>query len=556
MNARKFSLYWHTLRHLRPVQLWGRLHRLLVRPAVPAPERLPVRSVTGALVAWAERRPSMIGPSRFRFLNDERTAASPETWADPAVPLLWLYNLHYFDDLAASGATARGAWHAALIQRWLSEHPAPAKPGWDPYPTSLRIVNWIKYILAVGVPDPAIVASLAQQARWLSKDVEWHLLANHLFANAKALLFAGAFFEGPEADRLLGAAERILTVQLPEQVLPDGGHFERSPMYHAIILEDVLDMLNAARLWRGAVSPRLERMLDETAGRMLGAMARMCHPDGEIGFFNDSATGIAANPGDLAAYAARLGVVASDHSQVWPGPDVKLGGALLADTGYARLTAPAAVAIVDVAPVGPDYQPGHAHADTLSFELSVFGSRLIVNGGTSCYGLGPDRAAERRTSAHSTVSVDGQDSSEIWSGFRVARRAYPRDLVLSGNSEEVGIACSHDGYRRLARDLAHRRSWRMRAQALTIEDRILGEAGHSAVAQFKLHPDVTAIQTDARNFVLQLATGHEVRLIVHEGAAVLAGGHYAPEFGRRLETDCIAVQLVEGRSRVELSWQA
>jgi len=559
VNARKLGLYWHTLRYLRPVQLFGRLHRLAVRPRVSAAGGMPLRPAAGGAVAWADRLPSMTGPARFRFLNDERDAASPESWSDPAVPLLWLYNLHYFDDLAASDAGRRRPWHAALIRRWLDEHPAPSSPGWDPYPTSLRIVNWTKYAVATGAPEPALVDSLAQQARWLSKNVEWHLLANHLFANAKALLFAGLFFDGPEAEALLRQAEKVLVVELAEQILPDGGHFERSPMYHAIILEDVLDMLHAARFWKGAISPRLERMLDEAAARMLGAMALMRHPDGEIAFFNDAATGIAATPAELAAYAHRLGVVVSDRSRAWPDPggaDEVPAGALLADTGYARIATPSAAAIIDVAPVGPDYQPGHAHADTLSFELSVFGKRLIVNGGTSVYGLGPERAAERRTSAHSTVTVDGRDSSEVWSGFRVARRARPFDLALSGDTDETGLACSHDGYRRLAGNPAHRRSWRMRAQSLTVEDMLSGARGHSAVAQFKLHPDVQVSRRDDRNFALRFASGEEVGLIVREGEAALSQGHYAPEFGRRLETHCIAVRLIEGRSLVELRWQA
>ena len=84
------------------------------------------------------------------------------------------------------------------------------------------------------------------------------------------------------------------------------------------------------------------------------------------------------------------------------------------------------MALLDVAPVGPDYLPGHAHADTLSFELSLFGQRVLVNSGTSQYEAGPERSRQRGTAAHNTVIVDGHDSSEVWAGFRVARRASSR----------------------------------------------------------------------------------------------------------------------------------
>jgi hypothetical protein len=38
------------------------------------------------------------------------------------------------------------------------------------------------------------------QVRFLRKRLEVHLLGNHLFANAKALVFAGLYFSGDEAE--------------------------------------------------------------------------------------------------------------------------------------------------------------------------------------------------------------------------------------------------------------------------------------------------------------------------------------------------------------------
>jgi hypothetical protein len=53
------------------------------------------------------------------------------------------------------------------------------------------------------MPSAECVHSLAVQARHLSRRLEYHLLGNHLFANAKALVFAGLFFQGDEADAWL-----------------------------------------------------------------------------------------------------------------------------------------------------------------------------------------------------------------------------------------------------------------------------------------------------------------------------------------------------------------
>jgi hypothetical protein len=80
----------------------------------------------------------------------------------------------------------------------------------------------------------------------------------------RLLVFAGAFFEGGPAE-WLSSGLRILASQLPEQMLDDGGHFERSPMYHSLILEDVLDLINLHRTW-----PDLLPDWSDVAGRMLG----------------------------------------------------------------------------------------------------------------------------------------------------------------------------------------------------------------------------------------------------------------------------------------------
>src|SRR5690606_37317091 len=91
----------------------------------------------------------------------------------------------------------------------------------------------------------ACVHSLAVQVRWLRRCLEIHLLGNHLIANAKALVFAGLYFSGPEAHRWLATGLRILEREIAEQILPDGGQFERSTMYHALAYEDMLDLVNA-----------------------------------------------------------------------------------------------------------------------------------------------------------------------------------------------------------------------------------------------------------------------------------------------------------------------
>ena len=149
--------YYHTLRHLRPVQFYGRIaHRLRhPRPDLrPAP---PLRAAAQPFPLLPVRRPSLLGPARFEFLNVTRDVTNAADWNDPATEKLWLYNLHYFDDLSARGRDEREDWHRALMERWIAENPPGHGNGWEPYPISLRLVNWAKWALSGHALPPVAV---------------------------------------------------------------------------------------------------------------------------------------------------------------------------------------------------------------------------------------------------------------------------------------------------------------------------------------------------------------------------------------------------------------
>lgn len=475
---RNLPRLWRTLRPLRPVQVWGRVWLRLYRPWVDARPQPPLRLADGAWRGCA-RALSMPGPTTFRFLNIEHALEQSTDWNHADWPRLWLYNLHYFDDLVADGAVVRNTWHRELIGHWIADNPPAAGTGWEPYPTSLRIVNWIKWTLAGNTMDPEALHSLAIQARWLRKRLEIHLLGNHLWANAKALVFTGAFFDGDEAARWLHRGMALVQRELAEQILPDGGHFERSPMYHTIVLEDLLDLLQLAARFPQQFDTAVVESWRATATRMLRWLRVMSHPDGGIALFNDAALGIAPDCAALSAYALQLGVSVDDA----PLQAIEA----LSDSGYVRLQSGDAMLIADVGEIGPDYLPGHAHADTLSFELSLAGERVLVNGGTSTYEANAERLRQRGTAAHNTVVVDGKDSSEVWSAFRVGRRAHPINVTWGEDNEGLWLRAAHDGYAHLPGSPIHHREWRLSEHGLIVTDRIDGNCEH-AEARFRLAP--------------------------------------------------------------------
>ncbi len=547
----EITTYWHTLRHLRLQQIYGRLLFRLSRPSVDAAPPPPVRVSLGRrFVVPARRHATLIGPQTFRFLNVARDLDGDQ-WDDPELPKLWRYNLHYFDDLNAEGSEERRDWHSALLQKWVRDNPPGRGTGWEPYPTSLRIVNWVKWALSGNTLPPDCVASLAVQTRWLSARIERHLLGNHLFSNAKALFFAGLYFDGPEAKGWLDAGFEILKQQVPEQILADGGHFERSPMYHALALEDLADIHNVASTWPDAVPAQMRAALESWAA-LIAPMHRwlraMSHPDGEIAFFNDAAFGIAPTPVELEKYTARLGLVQPAQ--------VSNGLTQLSASGYIRVESPESVAIIDVAPIGPDYLPAHAHADTLSFELSVFGQRVLVNSGTSEYGSGPERLRQRGTRAHNTIVVDGHDSSKVWGGFRVAQRARPIGLeVFQG--ELTQVRCGHDGYRRLPGRVTHTRRWQFGVGALDIDDDVTGSF-KSAEALFHLHPSIKVSGSEfgsaTNTLTLFLPGDRTVAVLVSGGILSVMESTWHPEFGASVPSLCVAVSFTGASVHTRFSW--
>ncbi len=467
----------------------------------------------------------MLSPERFRFIGREGELKDAAGWNRPGTAKLWLYNLHYFDDLRAEGTAGRAPWHRDLMARWILENPPVSGNGWEPYPASLRIVNWIAWALAGNELDPAARQSLAAQVRVLGATLEYHLLGNHLLANAKALVFAGCFFSGEEADGWLRAGLKLLGAELAEQILDDGAHFELSPMYHAVILEDVLDLIQLGELFPAQLGANGQPWRT-MATRMLAWLGAMSHPDGEISFFNDAAFGIARTIEELSVYGAMFSVTPPRDASAlrW-----------LAASGYVRLQSGPFSALFDAAEIGPSYLPGHGHADVLSLEVSLEGQRLLTNGGTSSYDIGPVRAGERSTAAHATLEIDGQNSSEVWSSFRVGRRAHPFDVAATEEGDVLSAAASHDGYRWLPGKPVHRRRVVLSPTSLVVHDGVTGGDDHAVIARFPLHPSVTVVAEEPEGWQLELAGGRVVRVRVRGcSECFVEGGYFAPTFGQRM----------------------
>ena len=524
---KKTQLLFNTIKYLKAGQILNRISRKFIKPKISLFD-IPKSSYLYSSIKPVIKCPQKIyGKSSFKFLNKEFTLKSSGDWNAKNQDKLWLYNLHYFDDLNAINSEQRLIWHKNLIQKWIEDNPIGLGNGWEPYPSSLRIVNWIKWIsLDLSLRDNVKqiwLDSLVIQTRFLNQNLEYHLLGNHLFSNAKALVFSGLFFTGEEADHWYELGLFIINRELSEQVLSDGGNFELSPMYHAIFLEDLLDLVNIHQAYDKSFSDNFEKKIVQ----MLEWLKTMCHPDREIAFFNDAALGVAPSFIELLSYSERLGITVKNNQVN------RLTH--LEDSGYIRIENDNVVIIADVGDIGPDYIPGHGHADVLSFELSLFGKRVIVNSGISTYELSEDRYKQRSTELHSTITIDNENSSEVWGGFRVANRAKVFDISKFEDINSVEFSACHDGYKKNKEEILHCRYWSVLNDSIRIIDNISGIGVHKVRSVLPLHPSVEV--GDVQENSISLKAGGEKIKINFEGKGKLKiiKSQYYPEFGLAID---------------------
>ncbi|MGR5354135.1 heparinase II/III family protein [Vibrio sp. DNB22_19_2] len=521
MNFSSPLRFYNTVKYLKSVQILNRiLRKFKTVNLLHFPNE--IREVDRKWNSYALCDSCYEGDLRFNFLNLSDVVSD---WNDDSKPKLWLYNLHYFNDLNYTNWNSRTEVHTFLIDDWVEKNQPIFGNGWEPYPISLRSVNWIKWFLSGNSPKNSWLLSLSLQMQALEQQLEYHLLGNHLFANAKALMFAGCFFKGELADEWLKRGLSILAKEIPEQILADGGNFELTPMYHNIILADMLDLYQLSLLYPELIPQSTQAYWCKTIEKMFVWAEHMQHPDGDVSFFNDSAMGIAPTLTALRLYAEQLNFNLSS-----PTTDTTKVFHLKA-SGYVVIKDQTNKLIIDVAKIGPDYIPGHAHADTLSFELSIDNDRVFVNSGTSVYGSGLERLRQRKTESHNTVVVDNQDSSEVWSGFRVARRAHTSKPIITEGEQTVTVECSHDGYTRLPGKVTHSRKWQLAPDRLLICDQLFG-AFSRAEAHYHLHPDVRVEGPNKSNqVILHLPSGTQYNVRADGAVVKVLDATWHPEFG-------------------------
>lgn len=358
---------------------------------------------------------------KFTFLNISHKFEDPIDWNYAAYGKLWTYNLNYFEFLNSKECDRNTGY--GFIKDYCDQY-INLKDGLEPYPTSLRIINWIKFLSLHRINDPHVNGVLFHDLQILIDHLEYHILANHFLENIFAIYMASIFFDDLELNSRFN---RLLKVQLEEQILADGGHFEQSPMYHQIILYRLLDVLHYHKL--NAIET--DGFILEKVKKMLSWIENITFSNGDIPYINDAAPNIAPSTAQLINYGKEVGLI---YSQL-----------PLSDSGYRKLIKANYEVLVDVANIESNYQPGHLHADALQFILYKDGAPLFVDTGVSTYEKNSTRNKERSTYSHNTVVVDDKNQYEVWGGFRVGRRSKIEVIQDTEDSIKAGIRFYYGG---------------------------------------------------------------------------------------------------------------
>lgn len=526
---KKLENYYWTLKYLKKSQLFYLVKNRLERrqKAVTAADS----PKTDHLHLWMEHLDAHPDYLK-RFCSDEILSGQitllhesgrigGKNWKDPEKSHLWNFNLHYLEYLIPLAAAYRQEQDVRYYEcfrdicgKWMQDNREGTGDGWHPYTISLRLTNlWICMdgFGEIFEADTAFAKELRDsmyaQYLHLRKKPELHLLGNHYLENLKTALLGARYFREPEVyDRY---REKLLA-ELKEQILSDGVHYERSLMYHKIILED---LMRAAKAVRRNDSHLYGELMD-IIQKMADALWSLERGMGHTLLFNDAGDNVARPMSCLLdGLASEFGITPrAEGKEAFP------------DAGYYCLGNERIRIVLDAGEMAPSYMPGHGHCDGLSFELALDGKPLFVNSGTGQY-QGPLRPYFRSTRAHNTVVIDGEEQSVCWGEHRVGRRM----LSVSGDcgSDWAGgklITCT--GKR-------HVRRIGLRKDLAVIRDRIKGSgAGYLHLAPGYRYVQqesgvLVADRTGCGVCVIQLPP--EDRIQIHEEWEIC---NYAPEFGK------------------------
>jgi uncharacterized heparinase superfamily protein len=421
-------------------------------------------------------------------------------WSPPSAGRDWLAAWHGFGwvaDVAAGGGIAREALRE-LVQSWIASNPGPKSPAWRSDVLGTRLFAWIAHfdeIVRRDQDDPLrqlMLTSLVGQLRHLSRTAAWEVAGAGRLRATKGLI-AGMVALGSPGARLAKAL-KIIERELAAQILLDGGHKSRSPSVQLQVLQDLIDTRAVLR----AAHIEAPRAITEAIERMAPMLRFFRHGDRRLALFNDS----------VEEDGVLIDLVLTRSETKGRPP------AHASDSGFDRLQASKSLVLIDTGKPPARGFDDHAHAGTMSFELSHERERIIINCG-AYRGPKPNwwRVA-RASAAHSVLVVADTNSVEIRADGTLGRTPSTVARERAEHEGQQWISAIHDGYReRFGLIYARQLFLSADGEDLRGEDKLTGLPGAAFAVRFHLHPSVQAsLDRDAGAVLLRMPSGMVWRL--------------------------------------------
>ena len=449
---------------------------------------------------------------------------------------LWSFHFHYHEYLLYPAANEKLEISWDFVQAWIENHrPENTRQladAWHPYCISRRIPVWIM-LLALSPTISAdhrdvVLQSLIQQATHLKSNLELDIGGNHLLENLAALALIGGVVKREAVsiwdDRLHALLER----ELKKQILDSGEHFERCPAYHCQMVWILLRVVAVSE-----PSSRLFELCKNAVEAMLEFLVTILHPDGEIPLFGDSGFYEAPSVETLRQFVERCEIV-------WP--ESRAGNQVVGAYSIFKTSgANEEYAIVDGGPVAPDELPAHGHCDLGNFELSIGKNRWLVDSGNFNYEDDSMRAYCRSSLAHNVVTIENQNQCDIWSKFRMGRRARITDFQTGESQQIRWTRVDHNAYSRtrgstLTRLFAHN------GESTWVCIDFSSGSSDPMTGYLHLAPRINCDKTAGSDCQFDLADDlHRRKLIVLSAdSCQVKIGWYCPAFGMREASPVIA----------------
>jgi hypothetical protein len=501
--------------------------------------------------------------------------------------IIWELNRHQFlvtlgQVFALTGEERYAAAAVSYLLQWMAANPPSRGINWSSsLEVGLRAISWswcLRHIVHSQALSARtlqqVLATLVRHGLHIERYLSTYFSPNtHLTGEALALLYLGTTLpEGPLTARWKARGIAVLESELRRQLLGDGVYFEKSTWYQRYAV-DIYLHATALRTVAGNVPPAWWNQRIAAAAKVLSYIVR---PDGTIPLIGDDDGGSLVNfesrdvcdvRPTLSLAARVLGKSALDPwdsatpAVSWmlgPQPDQatnpafrppSAAGVTLTESEFQLFfdnkNTDRATLFIDAGSLG---RYGHAHGNTLAFDLSIGSEPFIVDPGTLSY-IAPVRDQFRSGAAHSTVTLDGEGSSQMDGPFSWSDRA-----VVSVNIQPLphvsALRARQEGWRKSAGGTAsHERTfiWLQDGSFFVICDRVWDPARRDIGVALQSGAGVTvreestgvAFQSANHGLVLQLAGSPPPSFAIEPGSLSSC-------YGRRLEAPRVRISVPAG----------